>query len=181
MTKISINLLPAEFKIEQIKRAKFYKIQTVGVAVILLLVFLSSLTVALRILQAQQISRSQVKLSQTEQKISDLKDTQASLLLLKNRLAAINQYLGSSSKQAQMFNLINGLLPISVSVSSIAVDKDGGVLVLAITRDSNSLDETIGNLISQEKNQDKISQVSVESLGRGKDGIYRLSFKIKSK
>lgn len=181
MTKILVNLLPAEFKIEQIKRAKFYKIQTVGVAIILFLVFLSSLTIALRILQTQQILKSQIELSQTEQKISDLKNTQASLLLLKNRLVAINQYLGNPSKQAQMFNLINELLPVSVFVNSIAVDKDGGVLVLAITRDSNSLDETIDNLISQQRNQDKISQVSVESLGRGKDGIYRLSFKIKPK
>lgn len=179
MAKIAINLLPTEFLAQEITRSKFIKIQTIGVVFILMMIFLSSLTIALRILRSQSIVQIQNRLAKSEQRITNLKDAQGSLLLLKNRLVAINQYLESPSKQAQMFNLINGLLPASVSVSSVAVDKDGGVLVLATTSDSSSLDQTISNLISQEKNQDKISQVSVESLGRGRDGIYRLSFKVR--
>ena len=51
--KIAINLLPIEFTEQEVKRAKFIKIQTIGVFVILLMVFLSSLSVALVILQSQ--------------------------------------------------------------------------------------------------------------------------------
>lgn len=181
MAHISINLLPIEFKLEQVKRSKFYKIQLIGVATIFLVIFLSSLTVALRILQSQNISRVQNQITQAESKLSGLKNTQASLLLLKNRLTAINQFLGVPSKQSQIYKLVTDLLPESVSVNSIGVDKDGNVVILAIAKDGNSLDNLINNLTIKEKNGDKISQVSLDGVNRGKDGIYRLSFKIKPK
>lgn len=181
MAKISINLLPPEFNAEQIKRTKFYKIQAVGVIVILVMTFLASISVALRILQTQNINEVKAQLSQEEQKIENLKDRQASLLILKNRLATINSYLGVSSQQAAIFNLINQLLPTSVSVTSLSVDRLGSVLISAVVPDSLTLDETISSLISEEVNQGKISGVAIESLNRGKDGIYRLSIKVKPK
>lgn len=181
MAKIAIDLLPLEFKAEEIKGAKFLKVQTIGVLIILLMIFLSSLTVALRILQNQSLSRIQTNLTNTEQKINGLKTVQASLLLLKNRLTTINQYLGTPSQQSQMYKLITSLLPASVYISSISVNRAGEVLVSAVVPDSTSLDNLVGNLISQDSNQDKISKVSLESISRGKDGIFRISLKIKPK
>lgn len=181
MAKIAINLLPLEFRAQQIKAANFYKIQTVGVIIILLMIFLASLTAALRILQNQNISQIQNRVTASEQKISDLKNTQGALLLLKNRITAINQYLGTSSKQIQMYQLITSLLPEVVSVSSLSVDKGGGVLILATVPDSVSLDNFINSLTAQSSNQDKISQVSLENISRGRDGVYRLSLTIKPK
>ncbi len=181
MAKIAINLLPPEYGAQSLKEAKFYKIQAIGVATLLLMIFLASLTVFLRILQSQNITQVQNKLTASEQKISDLKNTQASLLLLKNRLTTINQYFGVPSKQTEMYKLITALLPATVSVSYISVEKTGEVLILAIAPDGNSLDSLITNLTTEESNQDKISQVSLEGINRGRDGIYRLSMKIKSK
>lgn len=181
MSKISINLLPVEFLAEEIKKAKFYRIQAMGAAIILLMVFLSTVVVALRILQSQNISRIQNALSQSEKRISDLKNNQASLLLLKNRLTTINQFLGTPSKQSQMYTLITGLLPQSLAINTISVDKGGEVLVLAIASESDSLDNLITSLTSIEDNQDKISQVSLDSINRGRDGVYRISLKIKPK
>ena len=181
MPRIAINLLPIEFRVQELKRAKFYKIQAFGVVTILLVVFLSSLTIALRILQSQNISQIQNKLTQSEQRIADLKSIQGSLFLLKNRLTVINQYLEIPSKQVQMYKLIAELLPATVSVGSIFVDKGGEILILAVVPDSVSLDHLITNLISKESNQDKISKVSLENISRGKDGIYRLSLKVKPK
>lgn len=181
MQRISIDLLPLEFREKDLKNARFLKIQTIGLTAVLITIFLASLTVALAILQSQQISQIQQKLTQNEQKISDLKTTQASLLLLKNRLTAINQYLGTPSKQAQMYKLINDLLPSSVSVSSLSVDKSGEVLVLAAASNSVALDNLINSLTSPETNQDKIQKVNIENLSRGRDGIYRISFKVKPK
>lgn len=179
--KIAINLLPAEMAVQRIKAAKFYKIQTVGVAVILIMIFLASLTIALRILQSHTISQIQDNLTKSQQKISDLKNTQASLFLLKNRLNAIDQYLGVPSVQSEMYKIISQLIPSSVSINSISINKGGEVLVLALIPDGNSLDELVTNLTLKENNQDKISQVSLENINRGKDGIYRLSLKIKPK
>lgn len=178
---ISINLLPIEFRQQEIKRAKFYKIQVAGVGVVLLMVFLSSLTIALRILQSQNLSQIQKIITQSEEKISDLKTTQGAIILLKDRLTTINQYLGSPSKQTQMYNLIAELLPSSVSLSGISVGKEGDVILSANTKDSSSLDELANNLISKEKNQDKIAQISFETLNRGRDGIYRFSLRVKTK
>ncbi len=181
MSKVTINLLPEEFKIEELKRSKFYKIQSIGVGIILLFIFLSSLTIALRILQSQSLSQIQSKLTDEEQKITGLKTTQASLLLLKNRLVAINQYLGTSSSQVQMYELINKLVPQSVSVSSISVDKSGNVLIIASTSDASYIDDLISKLTSSEYSQGEIVSVAMEGLSRGRDGIYRLNIKIKTK
>ncbi|MBI2196745.1 hypothetical protein HYU45_04025 [Candidatus Daviesbacteria bacterium] len=181
MAKISINLLPPEIIALEIKKTKFYKIQFAGVAVILVLVFLASLTVALRILQSRNISEVQAKLSQTEQKVSDLKSTQASLLLLKNRLAVIDKYLGVPSKQSAVYELIDKLIPSTVAINAITIDKADEVVLLALVPDAGSLDRLVSNLTDKESNDGRIAQVSVESLNRGKDGFYRISFKIKSK
>ena len=59
MSQIAINLLPYEFREQEIKRTKFYKLQSIGIGIIMLMVFLSSLTVALRVLQSQNISQIQ--------------------------------------------------------------------------------------------------------------------------
>lgn len=181
MEKISINLLPIEFTQQQVKKAKFYKIQALGVSIILFMVFLASLTVALRILQSHNIQKVEAQVSQQEERITTFKDRQASLLILKNRLTAISQYLGVSSPQAGIYKLVNELLPPSVSISSISVNRNGEVLVSALVPDPLTLDEAVSNLTSKDKNQNKISQVSIDSLTRGKDGIYRIGFKVKPK
>lgn len=181
MAHISINLLPIEFKQEEAKRTKFYKVQIIGVAAILVTAALASLTVTLRILQSQNISQIQTRVRASEQKISELKDTQATLLLLKNRLTAINQYLGIPSKQVQMYQLINDLIPVAFSVTSLSVDKNGDISILAAAPDGASLDSFMTDLTADGNNQNAISQVSLDSISRGRDGIYRLSIKIKPK
>ncbi len=181
MTKIAINLLPLEFKDQEIKTAKFYKIQTLGILVILLMIVISSLTVALRFLQSKKVVELQSKFDQAEQKVSSFKNSQASLLILKNRLIAINQYWQSPSKQTLSYGLISKLIPPSVSVSSISVDNSGEVLITAQAPDGATMDSVITNLTSQDINQDKISQVALDSVNRGQDGIYRLSLKISTK
>ncbi len=179
--KISINLLPAEIIAQEFKKAKFYKIQFVGVAIILIMIFLASLTVALRILQSHNITVVQAKLNQTEQKAVDLKDTQASLFLLKNRLSIIDQYAGVSSKQSAMYRLLDKLIPQNVFISAITINKVDETILLASVPDAVSLDILMNNLILKENNEDLISKVSIESFNRGKDGFYRISLKISPK
>ncbi|MDO8573986.1 MAG: hypothetical protein Q7R77_04545 [Candidatus Daviesbacteria bacterium] len=178
--KISINLLPTEDIAKGAKRVQFYKVQFIGIAVILVMVFLASLTVALRVLQNRYISPYQLKVAASEQQVSDLKSTQASLLLLKDRLKVIDQYLGVSSKQSSMYQLIDKLLPPLVVVNAISIDPAGGVTLVVMVPDSASLDNLINNLTNEEKNENKISEVSMDNLSRGRDGFYRVSFNVKS-
>lgn len=181
MAKISINLLPPEITTQELKKANFYKIQFAGIVVILVMVFLASLTAALRILQSRNITEVQAKLDQTKQRIVDLKGTQASLTVLKSRLTVINQYLGISSKQTSLYRLVDRLIPSSVAVNVVTIDKSGEAVLVAVVPDSLSMDNLIHNLTTKEKNDGKISQVSIESLNRGRDGLYRISFKIRPK
>lgn len=176
--RISINLLPPEFLAEELKRTKFVKVQTIGVGVILVMIFLASLTVALRILQSYSISQIQGRLGQIEEKVLNLKDRQASMILLKNRLAAINKYFDEPSIQSNMYALLDKLIPQSVAITSLSVDKKGDAVVIAVIPDSTSLDLFMANLLSPDRMMGKIKQVSIESLNRGRDGVYRLSLKI---
>lgn len=181
MTRISINLLPTEIIAEESKNTNFYKIQFFGVAIILVLIFLTSLTLALQILQNRNLVTAQAKLLESEQKVAGLKKTQVSLFILKNRLTVISQYLGVASKQSSIYRLINKLIPPSAVISAISVDKGGTVVILALMPDRESLDQTLNNLTDKERNENQFDQVSVDSLNRGKDGVYRISLKIKPK
>src|SRR3990172_9854248 len=112
--KISINLLPPEIIAQEMKKAKFYKIQVVGIGIILIMIFLTALTLTLRILQSKNIAEVKASLEKSEQKISSLKSIEESIVLLKNRLSVVNQYFGVSSKQSAMYELIDKLTPPSV-------------------------------------------------------------------
>lgn len=181
MAHIAINLLPIEFTQEEIKNAKFYRIQAIGVGIIFIMTFLASLTIALRILQSHNITQVRNRLTLNEMKISDLKNTQATLLLLKNRLTTINQYLGISSEQTSLYNLVEKLVPPSVTISGVSISKAGDVVIVALIPDGLTLDNLVTNLSTKEKNEGKIALLSIDSLNRGRDGVYRASFKIKAK
>ncbi|MBI2019151.1 hypothetical protein HYS95_00590 [Candidatus Daviesbacteria bacterium] len=178
--KISINLLPPELTAQKKKSVKFIKIQFIGISIVLVMIFLSSLTLALRILQNRNISLYQARVAGAEQRVSDLKNTQASLTLLKNRLQVIDQYLGVASKQTSIYQLVDKLLPQSAVVSSISVDQTGGVTFVAVLPDNSALESLVTNLTDTEENKEKFSQVTIESLNRDKQGLYRTSLRIKA-
>ncbi|OGE30678.1 hypothetical protein A3C59_03110 [Candidatus Daviesbacteria bacterium RIFCSPHIGHO2_02_FULL_36_13] len=178
---ILINLLPIEFKQENTKKAKFYKIQKIGITTILAVVFLSSLTVALRILQSQGISNITTEVTQVQAKISNLKDTEDSLFVIKNRLTTINQYLGISSKPTEIYDFVSKLLPSSMAINSINVENSGEISILASSSDIVPIDNLVDQLLYTPTNQNKISSVSIDSLSKGRDGIYRISFRVKPK
>lgn len=181
MSKISINLLPIEYATEEIKKAKFYKIQLIGVVAVVIVTFFASLIVALGVLQSQNIKKVEARLGESEEKVLQLKDRQASVFVIKNRLATINQYFGITSKQVAVYSMLNQLLPPGFSVSSFAIDRSGEAVVVGVAPDGESVDNLIAGLTSNQEAGDKISQVSIDNLNRGRDGFYRISLKIKTK
>ncbi len=179
MANISINLLPMEFRQEELKRSKFYKIQFIGISVILATVFLSSLTVALRILQSQNIASAQGEVSTKLQEVEGFKGLQASLFLIQNRVKTLGQYTGIPSRQNLTYQDLNKVLTPSVTLSSLSVDKDGNALIVAAVSDILALDSFLASLIAKEDS--KFSEVSIESLSRSRDGAYRASLKLTPK
>ena len=100
---------------------------------------------------------------------------------MKDRLSAIQKNATTTSNTAEMYNLVTGLLPPELISGAISVGPDGGVLISALASDSNTLDRLFSDLLDREKNEGKISKVSVETLNRGKDSLYRVSFKVEKK
>lgn len=178
--KISINLLPVEVLTKQLSKAKYNKVQAIGIIVIMTMVFLSLATIALRIVQNKSIVDISTKVAAAQQQVSSLKNTQATLLLLKNRLQTISLYWGVPSGQTALYQLINELVPSSVVIDSIGIDKSGEVTFLALAPDSNSLEALMENLTSKEASEGKISQISIDSLSRGRDSFFRISFKVQA-
>lgn len=174
MARISINLLPREYLSDEIKKAKFYKVQLMSTAAILLVAFFASIAVGIRFLQSQNIRAVEAKIVEGEEKITQLAGKQTSLLLIKNRLSTINQYLGVTSKQVSTYALLDGLLPSQIGISSLNVDRSGDAQLVAVIPDVIILDTLISDLTS-------VSEVSVESLNRGRENTYRISLKIKTK
>lgn len=181
MEKISINLLPVEFIAEEFKRRKFYKIQAIGVTIVLFMIFLSILTLSLGVLQSSSLNAASLRVDEAEKRVSTLAPKQAQLVLLKNRLQVIEGQIGIPSKQAEMYNLTYNLLPDGFLVNRISVGGEGQVQISALTANAQNIDRIISNLLDKGKNNDRVKNVVIDSLNRGRDGIYRINLKVETK
>lgn len=179
--RITINLLPIEFTRLLKEYSRFYRIQTISISIILFLFFLTSVTIALRIFQSQQIQIAQAGLSQYSEKVSNLAPKEASLVILKNRLDTLDKVSGFPSKQRAVYNLVANLLPASITVSSISVDRNGEMSLTLVSQVFGDFDVFLSSLTDKETNEDKISKVSIDSLSRARDGIYRANIKVTPK
>lgn len=178
MAGISINLLPAQFKIDQKAQRKFQLVQTISIIVLLLLIFISSVSIAIRILQSKdlEVLKQEVKVSQD--RVSSLKDKEASVFVLKNRLNMIGEITKAPSKNNSLiYNTILSLIPPNVSISSISLDRSGTVVTSTITPDLKTLELMIESMTSK-SSFEIISKIDFESLSRGRDGTYRANLKI---
>lgn len=176
MDKVSINLLPTEVSIEQQKRAKFGRVQALSIGVLLLLILLASLSVALRIVQKNNLDRLQKQSTTLENKVSSFKAQEATLVVLKNRVSAISQLVGGTNVPTDMFNLITDKLPQGASVSTITVDRQGNVGIALAVSNSDMLEQLLNSLTSTDVSK-QISKIDIESLSGGKEG-YRINLKI---
>lgn len=181
MSRISINLLPPEFMAAELKASKFHKVQAIGIGVILFMIFLSSLTFALRILQNRTGELLQARLSKAEQRTADLKNTQASLILIKDRVKIIDQYFGIPSKHTTVYNLVDDLMPSSIIINAMTIERSGNLILLGATPDSQILDTFINSLTTNKTSLDLVKEVTIESLNRARDGLYRFTLEVTPK
>ena len=177
MEKVAINLLPQEFSQKQSELKKLRSIQAASALIILLMIFLASVTLALRIIQLREFQRVEVKAKEAESEVSELKDTEASLTILKNRVDIIRQIKNFPSKTATLFDEALKLIPAEILVSSSSVDRNGIILLSTISPSSGSLGKLLGNILGTEKSE-LFKKVEIESLSSGRDGVYRANFKI---
>lgn len=180
MKGISINLLPTENTILQRKLSRVRQVKIISIAFLLMLFFLSSVLITLRILQTQEVARVQTQAQASEGQISNFRDKESTLVLLKDRLTVISRIKSAPSKQKKVYDSFTEQLPPSIEVSAVSLDSAGNLNVSTISPDSRSLTNFLADLTSEESFE-KIASVSVESLSRGRDGSYRISLRLVSK
>lgn len=180
MKTLTINLLPVNTSVKQKEQKKFRIIQIASTAVLLILIFLASITAGLRILQAQNIKKVQAEAAQSESDITSQKDKESEMVVLKSRLGIISQYYGKPSKQNLNYSLVSQKISPSIDVSSISVDRQGNVLLSIVAPDSNSIDSFIESLTNA-GSASGISKVEIESLSRNRDPSIRADLRLAAK
>lgn len=175
---ISINLLPKLEANVIAQQKKFKKVQFFGMVVIFLLFFLTLVIFALAIIQNNYLKHSQEKLDSATKLVEQNKGKEVSLLVLKDRLREIGKIKSQPSKQALVLGLIYKLLPSEVAMNSMTITKNSTSDLLITTRDATLLDDFLGDLIDNEKNEKLVKGVTIDNFSRGKEQFYRVALKI---
>ena len=177
MAGLTINLLPAQFRVDQKAQKKFQIIQKSSIAALMLFIFLASSITAFRILKSQEVSRLETQVKQEEEKVLSKKTSETILVVLKNRLSLINQIEKSGSNNTLIFQQISSLIPAEIQISTLSVDRSGNMAIAIVAPGTQSLERMIASLTSKEAFE-LISKVELESLSRGREGNFRSNLKI---
>lgn len=176
-----INLLPAEYAQVYAAEERFRKIQQLGIGILALLIFFSSATFTLSLLQTSNILQAQTKLQAAEGAIDQFKPQEESLVLLKDRLNNLQKLSTGPSQSSAMYSLISSVLASSITPTLIVTDTSGNLSLSLMALSSNGIDNLITALVDPQKNHGLVSKVELENLSRAKDGVYRADLKIFTK
>ena len=176
---ISINLLPKQEAEIVAKQIKFKKVQFIGTLIIALLLFLVSATFGLVIFQNSRLKKSENKLSQAKKAVEQSKTKEVSLLVLKDRIKEIQRLKDQPSKPALVLEMVNKLVPQSVYLSIISIDKNSSANLVLTSPDIEALDNLLSDLLDKQKNEDLVKSITLDNFSRGKEGTYRVALKLK--
>ena len=178
ITKISVNLLPQEILLQKGQRSKLLLINKISIFTLVVLVFFTSATLALRLIQGSALQKSQQSLVYAQDRVTSLKDKEQQIFLLKDRLDSIQSLSDLDVKRREIFNLVVFLTPPDIHILEISVDKDGNMNISLVSPSLSSIGTLVSNLGNQEKNSNLISRVELQGLSIGKDFVYRFSLRI---
>lgn len=175
MDKLKINLIPPEIKEKAKKEAKRSLVIRISIGLLGLLILATSGILAVIIFQNVTLQSLNASLEEEKGKVAKLKDKEAVVFFLKNRLDSINKFSATRYTQSDVFELITSLYPVGVDVLSLKIDRTEKVQLQGKTDSTASLDSLFNNLTDPKINEGKIASVSVESLNRGQDGSIKFS------
>ncbi len=176
--KLMINLLPLEIILDRKQHFKLIFISKVSIIALLILIFFTSSTLALRFSQTFELKRAEEGLVVAESRVSSLKDKEGQAIALKKRLDSISSILGGDSLRKAIFNMVIYLVPPNIQVQEVSVDKNGNISIDMSSSSLPSIQTLIDGLGDKEKNSDLISKVDLDGLSLGRDSVYHFSLKI---
>lgn len=175
MDKLKINLIPPEIKEKAKKETKRTLFIRISIGLLGLLVLATSGILAVIVFQNVTLQSLNESIEQEKGKIGKLKDKEAVVFFLKNRIDSINKFNASRYAQSDIFELITSLYPLGVDIISLQIDRTNKVQLQGETVSTSSLDEFFNNLTDSKVNEGKIDSVSVEGLSRNQEGKLRFS------
>lgn len=177
MDKLKINLIPPEIKEKAKKEAKRTLLVRISVGLLGVLILITVGILVIIIIQNATLQSLNAELEQDKSEIGSLKESEAVVFFLKNRIDTINRFSNTSYKQGETYDLISNLIPEGIELSYLQIDKTESVGMQGETNTTSALNIFFTNLMDPSKNEGKIAKVSVESLSRSQDG--RLIFDLK--
>lgn len=177
---ISVNLLPKLEAEVLARQKKFRKIQLFGTTVVVILFFLVSITFALAFIQNFRLKKSEANLKHAKEQVEQFKSKEISLLVLKDRLKEIDRLQSKPSKQALLYKLLNNIVPASIRINVINIDRNSNGDLISTAQDVKAVDLFLNDLLDKQKNEDLIKSLSLDNFSRNRDGIYRIALKLNS-
>ncbi len=179
MNTFTINLLPPEFAREEKLKQKFRRVQLISIAVVLFLIFISTATAGLRFLQIQEVRSVEARVKDSEGKVLSLKDKEIGLAVLKNKLSSIKEISKDSSEQARLFEQLNSVLPKDIRITSFTISDKQAISISGVSPSAAILEDFFSSaLASSDGGKDGFNKITLETLSRGREGVYRFSLQL---
>lgn len=169
MSKLLINLLPAEFAVYKKEKEKKLLIFNASVAVLIFMIILTAGVFFLGISKRLTINKLNKDLVKVEEEVGSLKDKEGLALILKSRLDKINTLTKSESSEVNVFFFLSSLLTSDIKVSNFITEKNSQVRIIGETTNTGSLERYINKLIDTKRTKGKITSAKLENLTRGTD------------
>lgn len=174
----SVNLLPPEILLQRRQSSKLSFINTLSIVALIVLVFFTSATFALRLSQNLEFKKIETNFARAEEKVTGFKDQEGQIIMLKERLKNIQTLSAGDLKIKNIFNVIIYLIPPEIQISEISISRNGTVNLTINSSSLDSLNTFFSNLENKEKNSDLVAQIYLDGLSIGRDFVYKLSLKI---
>lgn len=183
MDKLKINLIPPEVKAKAKKQARRSLVNKISILLLGVLILATTSILAVIIFQSVLLQTLTADIKREEQKIGSLRDKEAIVYFLNNRIDTIKGFGDDRYKQAQVFQLITGLLPDGVKISVMQIDKSDKVVLQGETSSTSTLADLFDGLVDPVLNEGKIASVNIDSLTRSGKGliIFGLTINMKEK
>ncbi|MBI3486397.1 hypothetical protein HY025_05680 [Candidatus Daviesbacteria bacterium] len=179
MNKISINLLPAELGVAEKKQFRKIWIIRITVVVIGVISALAAVALGLVIFKNNEQSQVNLRLKQAEQQVASLNEQEGYLTLLRQRLDSVITLQQKENKQTQGLSSITQIVPEEVAINSLAVDRNGTILLSGLSNGVIGLNSLVNALGDSTKNN--FTKTNIDSLSKGTTDSYRFDISTKLK
>lgn len=174
MPSITINLLPGEVKVlekDLRKRSFLFKI---SIGILVGMIGFTSLILVLRLFQNRSVEHLNQQLQASQVKVAAYKNQEGLLVYLKQRLDTIRSLNQQGSTPVQPYNLVTALVPSSMDILLLNIDKPNTVIISTEAVDTGTIEQYFNNLLSTRTNQGKVSKIQIDSLSKGLGSMYKI-------